>query len=123
MLRGILYALVFLLCAVVFAKVRSRAVRQPVLLIGCYALYLTWGAWFAVVLLASTVINFLQGKWLQRKLSPLVLSIGILLNLVLLGSFKYLPEMAVDISIPLSSLQRFSHLALPLGISFWTFQA
>jgi alginate O-acetyltransferase complex protein AlgI len=119
--RGILYGLVFLLCVVVFAKVRARAVRQPVLLIGGYALYLTWGAWFAVVLLASTVMNFLLGKWLQRKPSGFVLSAGILLNLALLGSFKYLPEIAVI--IPLSSLQRFSHLALPLGISFWTFQA
>jgi alginate O-acetyltransferase complex protein AlgI len=119
--RGILYGLVFLLCVLVFAKVRSRAVRQPVLLIGCYALYLTWGAWFAVVLLTSTVMNFLLGKWLRRNPSWLVLSTGILLNLALLGSFKYLPEIAVN--IPLSSLQRFSHLALPLGISFWTFQA
>jgi alginate O-acetyltransferase complex protein AlgI len=66
-------------------------------------------------------MNFLLGKWLQRKPSGLVLSAGILLNLALLGSFKYLPEIAVN--IPLSSLQRFSHLALPLGISFWTFQA
>ncbi|HYW37639.1 MAG TPA: MBOAT family O-acyltransferase [Terriglobales bacterium] len=119
--REILYGLVFLLCVVVFAKVRSRAVRQPVLLIGCYALYLTWGAWFAVVLLTSTVMNFLLGKWLQRKPSGPVLSTGILLNLALLGGFKYLPEIAVN--VPLSSFQRFSHLALPLGISFWTFQA
>jgi alginate O-acetyltransferase complex protein AlgI len=121
MLRAILYGLVFLLCVGVFAKVHSRAVRQAVLLAGSYALYLTWGAWFGVVLLASTAMNFLLGKWLQRKPSGLVLSTGILLNLALLGSFKYLPEIAVN--IPLSSLQRFSHLALPLGISFWTFQA
>lgn len=46
---------------------------------------------------------------------------GILLNLLLLGCFKYLPEVAVH--LPFSSLQRFSHLALPLGLSFWTFQA
>jgi alginate O-acetyltransferase complex protein AlgI len=106
---------------VVCARVRSRGVRQPVLLIGSYALYLTWGTWFAAVLLVSTVMNFLLGKWLQRKPSPLVLSAGMVLNLALLGSFKYLPEIAGD--IPLTSLQRFSHLALPLGISFWTFQA
>ena len=92
-----------------------------VLLIACYALYLTWGRWFALVLLASTVMNFLLGKWLQRNPSGLVLSVGILLNLALLSAFKYLPEVAVN--LPLSSLQRFAHLALPLGISFWTFQA
>src|ERR1035437_944778 len=121
LLRGILYVLVFLPCVAIFAKIRSRAVRQAVLLIGGYALYLTWGAWFAVVLLASTVMNFLLGKWLQRKPAALILAIGILLNLALLGSFKYLPEVAVN--LPLSSLQKLSHLALPLGISFWTFQA
>lgn len=121
MLRPILYGLVFLICVVVFAKVRSRVVRQTVLLIGCCTLYLTWGAWFAAVLLASTAMNFLLGKWLRRQPSALVLWIGILLNLALLGTFKYLPEVAIN--IPLSSLQRFSHLALPLGISFWTFQA
>ena len=49
------------------------------------------------------------------------LATGIILNLALLGSFKYLPEVAVH--LPLSLLQRFSHLALPLGLSFWTFQA
>jgi len=121
LLRGFLYVLVFLLCVAVFAKVRSRAVRQTVLLICCCALYLTWGYWFAAVLLTSTVMNFLLGKWLQRKPSGLLLSIGILLNLALLGGFKYLPEIAA--SVPLSSLQKFSHLALPLGLSFWTFQA
>src|ERR1039457_1671367 len=119
--QGILYCLLFLLCAVVLAKVRSRTARQSVLLVASYALYVTWGPWFAAVLLTSTVVNFLVGEWLRRKPSGAVLLLGILLNLALLGSFKYLPEVAVH--IPLASLQRFSHLALPLGISFWTFQA
>ena len=121
LIREISYALVFLLCVVVFYRVHFRKIRQAMLLLGCCALYLTWGAWFAAVLLASTVMNFLLGKWLQRKPSALGLSIGILLNLSLLGTFKYLPEAAVN--LPFSSLQRFAHLALPLGISFWTFQA
>ncbi len=121
MLQGILYATLFLLCVVIFAKVRSQRLRQATLLVASYALYLTWGLWFAGVLLASTVMNFLVGEWLRRKPSALVLWTGIVLNLILLSSFKYLPEIAV--AVPLSSLQRFSHLALPLGISFWTFQA
>jgi alginate O-acetyltransferase complex protein AlgI len=119
--RSILYSLVFLLNVAVFAKVRSRSVRQPILLIASYVLYLSWGVWFAGVLLASTVMNFLLGASLRRKPTRLVLTAGILLNLALLSSFKYLPEVAVN--IPFSSLQKFAHLALPLGISFWTFQA
>jgi alginate O-acetyltransferase complex protein AlgI len=116
-----LYCLLFLICVGVFAEVRSRPVRQAILLLASYTLYLTWGLWFGAVLLASTVMNFLIGKWLRRTPTGAVLWVGILLNLALLSSFKYLP--AVAIHFPLASLQRFAHLALPLGISFWTFQA
>jgi alginate O-acetyltransferase complex protein AlgI len=121
LLREILYSLVFLISVAVFAKVRSRKMRLPILLVGSYVLYLSWSIWFAGVLLASTVMNFGFGEWLRRKPTRLVLTIGILLNLGVLASFKYLPEVAVNASLP--SLQRFSLLALPLGISFWTFQA
>ncbi len=121
MLQGILYCLLFLVCVAVLAKARSRSMRQFVLLIGSYVLYLTWVPWFAGVLLASTVMNFVIGQWLRRKPSGGILAFGISLNLALLAVFKYLPEAAVN--LPFTSLQRFAHLALPLGISFWTFQA
>ena len=119
--KGILYALVLLLSVVIFAKVRSRTVRQAALLVGSYAVYTTWGVWFAGVLLVSTAMNFALGVWLRRKPSLPALWTGIALNLALLATFKYLPPLAI--SLPFSSLQRLSHLALPLGISFWTFQA
>ena len=121
MFRATLYILVFLLSVALLATIRSRRVRQSILLIGSYGVYLSWGGWFAAVLFFSTLMNFLVGNLLRRKPTRFVLAIGILLNLALLGSFKYLPEAAIN--FPFSSLQRFAHLALPLGISFWTFQA
>jgi alginate O-acetyltransferase complex protein AlgI len=119
--QGTFYVLLFLICAVVLAKVRSRIARQVVLLITSYALYLTWTPWFTAVLLTSVIMNFLVGKWLRRNPAWLPLLAGIVLNLALLSSFKYLPELAIY--SPLSSIERLSRLALPLGISFWTFQA
>jgi alginate O-acetyltransferase complex protein AlgI len=119
--QGILYCVLFLLCAAVLAKTRSRPLRQAVLLVASYVLYLTWAPWFAAVLVFSTVVNYGVGQWLRRKPSASVLWAGILVNLALLGAFKYLPEVAIR--VPLASLQRFWHLALPLGLSFWTFQA
>ena len=92
-----------------------------VLLVSSYALYVTWQPWFAAVLLGSTVANYLFGQGLRRKSSGALLSVGILFNLLLLATFKYLPEVAAQISG--TSWQSFTHLALPLGISFWTFQA
>jgi D-alanyl-lipoteichoic acid acyltransferase DltB (MBOAT superfamily) len=115
------YGLLFLVCVAVFAKVRSRIVRLAVLLASSIALYLTWQPWFAAVLLTSIVVNFLFGKWLRAKPHWLPLSAGIFFNLALLAAFKYMPQLTFHI-LP-SSLQDATRLALPLGISFWTFQA
>ena len=121
LLRGSLYGIAFLLCLVVVANIRSPRIRQLVLLLASCGLYLTWTRWFFAVLLTSTVMNFLLGRAFRRNQSGALLATGILLNLILLSAFKYVPAIAV--AMPFSSVQRFAHLALPLGISFWTFQA
>jgi alginate O-acetyltransferase complex protein AlgI len=120
-LRGISHAVTFLICVAIVTNVRAAKVRQIALLIASYALYVAWARWFTAILLTSTVFNYSLGRLLRRKSSGAVLAIGILLNLTLLSAFKYLPPIAV--AMPFSSMQKFAHLALPLGISFWTFQA
>jgi alginate O-acetyltransferase complex protein AlgI len=115
------YLLIFLLCVAMLAKAASQTVRQAVLLAASYGLYLTWTRWFAAILIFSVVMNYLLGQWLRRNPTTARLWVGIFSNLLLLFAFKYVPELAGQFSIP--SLQSFSHLALPLGISFWTFQA
>jgi alginate O-acetyltransferase complex protein AlgI len=119
--RALQYAIALVVGLLLFSRVRSRGVRQGFLLIASYALYLTWGSWFLLVLLASTAMNFMLGRWLKRRPTPSILWIGLALNLLLLAVFKYVPGVAV--SLPFASLQKFSQIALPLGISFWTFQA
>jgi len=114
------YVLLFLVCVVALAKVRSRSVRQTFLLTSSVVLYLTWQPWFGAVLFTSIVINFCFGKWLRRNPHWVPLSLGILFNLSLLSVFKYLPQTRFNISPILAA---FGNLALPLGISFWTFQA
>ncbi|MBV8051621.1 MAG: MBOAT family protein [Acidobacteriaceae bacterium] len=121
LLRGSLHGIAFLLCLVVVATVRSPRIRQLVLLLASSVVYLTWTRWFFAVLLTSVVTNFLLARALRRNQSGSLLARGILLNLILLSAFKYVPALAV--ALPLSSLQGFVHLVLPLGISFWTFQA
>ena len=120
-LRMVLYAIGLAVGLLAVAKLRRQTARQAILLIVSYALYLTWGTWFLGVLVLSTLVNFLIGRWMRRNPSLGALWIGLAFNLVLLATFKYVPGIAV--TIPFASLQRFSHLALPLGISFWTFQA
>ena len=121
MLQAILYISVFLTTVAIFARVRRSTVRQRVLLAASFALYLTWTKWFVGVLLLSICVNYLLGQWLRKRPAWPALTTGVVFNLALLSTFKYLPELAV--SQPFPSLQPIAHLALPLGLSFWTFQA
>ncbi len=103
-LTGLLYGVVLLILLLLFGQFRSHRLRQAVLLVASYALYLTWGIWFGVVLLASTVMNFVVGRWVKRQPTAAVLWIGLGFNLALLAIFKYIPGIAV--SIPVASLQK-----------------
>src|SRR5271167_4405343 len=121
LLQAFLYCLALLAGVLIFAKIRSPRIRQILVLVLSYALYASWGAWFTIVLAASTLMNFLLGQELKQRRSSLILWTSIFLNVALLASFKYLPEIAYNTSI--GPLQRFSQVVLPLGISFWSFQA
>jgi alginate O-acetyltransferase complex protein AlgI len=114
LLQVTLYILIFLTAVIISARKRDTFVWRWMLLAGSYVLYLTWSRWFVAVLLGSTLVNFAVGGWLRRRQAWPALSLGIVFNLGLLGAFKYLPEMGVS---------GFAHWAMPLGLSFWTFQA
>jgi len=115
------YVVLFLTCVIALAKISSHKARQAILLIASTALYLTWQAWFGGVLLLSIIVNFLLGRWLRAKPHWLPLSAGVIFNLALLAAFKYVPQLTIHI-LP-SQLQEEGRIALPLGISYWTFQA
>ena len=121
MIQASLYVLIFWICVWACASSLSQKVRQIVLLAGSYIVFLSWDKWFAVTLVISTVVNFLIGKSLRKSGATVLLWAGIAFNLVLLSTFKYFPHVASEVSYP--ALQKFAHLALPLGVSFWTFQA
>jgi alginate O-acetyltransferase complex protein AlgI len=120
-LRVIVSGLAFLLSLVVTSTVRSAKWRTLLLVIASYVFYFCWGGWFAGLLLLSTVANYVLGIWVRKTQSKVALAAGVSFNLLLLGSFKYLPPVAIV--VPFASLQKFAGLALPLGLSFWTFQA
>ena len=65
--QSVTYLIVFLFCVAVLAKVAAPTVRQTVLLVASYGLYLTWTRWFAGVLILSVVMNYLLGQWLLPR--------------------------------------------------------
>lgn len=115
-------------------------VRYIWLLICSYYFYMCWNPKYLLLLLASTVITWLSGLFLEilkksgfkgGKKEPykkICVASSLVLNLAILGFFKYLPFF----SGILNQVLAFLHISwqapqidilLPVGISFYTFQA
>ena len=91
--------------------------------------YAWWNVKYLPLILVSMLVNYTIGRELSvhhnrdRKYSAKKLLLaGILFNLGLLGYFKYTDFFIININRVLDSHISLLHLALPLAISFYTFQ-
>jgi len=89
--------------------------------------YSWWNILYLPLILASMLFNFMIGKGLNetknKKISKKSLLIfGILANIALLVYFKYSDFLIENFNLATSSNVELLHLALPLAISFFTFQ-
>lgn len=97
---------------------RTPRQRQVLLLLASYVFYGASGLGFLALLVLSSAMNYAWGRVMQRRPTVSNLWIGVGLNLLLLIVFKYIP--ALNWLFPDTALSR---IVMPLGISFWTFQA
>ncbi|MFH0770831.1 MAG: MBOAT family O-acyltransferase [Candidatus Peregrinibacteria bacterium] len=101
--------------------------RTGLLLCASYIFYAWWNPLFVPLLLFSTFLNFTVGRRLadatSRHRKNAWLTLGLLINLSMLGTFKYYGFLAETLQTVFGSqmLPPFS-IALPLGISFFTFE-
>jgi alginate O-acetyltransferase complex protein AlgI len=87
--------------------------RQIALLLSSYCFYASFATVFLLALATSTLANFFLGRWIRRRpvLSRLLTAVAI--NVVALASFK----------TQVWSWVGSYDFVMPLGMSFWTFQA
>jgi alginate O-acetyltransferase complex protein AlgI len=117
--RLLLYALGLPCTALLISRVSSMRLRQSILLVASLAFYLSLGGALVAVLLCSSLVNYALGLRLRRSPTLPWLWLGIGFNVGLLCFFKYLPGFAAQVAA-----QGFlARIALPVGLSFWTFQA
>jgi len=102
---------------------RNPRYRQTLLLAASYLFYASWGVIFLAVLIASSLLNYVWGRLLRRVPTVSCLWAGIALNVLLLGFFKYLAPLASDLSSGAGLGHMLHGIVMPVGISFWTFQA
>ena len=113
--------------------VRKTALKNILLLLASLVFY-AWGEpKYVILMLVSIGLNYFFGLWIGRMQSKhrmrLAVTTCVFLNLLLLGYFKYF-NFAVEIANSLLSrfaggahTLSFREIALPVGISFYTFQA
>lgn len=132
--------LLFFPIVVLIYFILPKKTRQLWLLGASYYFYMCWNAKYAVLIFFSTVITYSSGLLLERikqapwndtrqmKWKKLTVAVSFVLNLAVLFFFKYI-NFAISI---ISAIFRAVHIELnvpdfdiilPVGISFYTFQA
>lgn len=99
-----------------------KKVATAWLVIASLVFYGYWDVHYVPLLLASISFNFVIGRWIEKTLKKkAVLCLGITVNIVLLGYFKYMGFFIENINQLYGWQNPVPHIALPLGISFFTF--
>ncbi len=91
------------------------------LVLASCAFYSYWDWRATPLLVASTLLNWWASERYRASGRRLILIAAIVTNLVCLGAFKYLTFLGENVSALTGSALDLPKLALPLGISFFTF--
>ena len=129
--NSLTFVVFFIVVVVLFWAIRSWSWKKNMLLAASYVFYGAWNPPFALMLLFSTLVDYVAGARMAVEERPLVrrvwLVVSLVANLGLLGFFKYggffvqsmegfLVQMGVQYRAPAIDV------ILPVGISFYTFQ-
>lgn len=81
-----------------------------------------WNPWYLILLIGSVLFNYGLHRILTRLKDPWVLGFGIVANLCALGYFKYADFFINNVNALTGIDFALTGVALPLAISFFTFQ-
>ena len=112
---------------------RQHTLHKLAIILASYVFYASWSTRLAGVLLASVLFNWAAGRliyaWRGRSAAKWAVVIAVMVNLGVLGFFKYFNFFADSLTASLTALgaPAYTHsvlrIVLPPGISFYTFQA
>ncbi len=96
------------------------------LIVASLVFYAYQGSGFLIVLLGSVVFNFLVAWWMSTRVAGsggrrAALAVGLIGNLVLLGTYKYTGFLADNVNAVLGTSLGKVTAAYPIGLSFYTF--
>jgi alginate O-acetyltransferase complex protein AlgI len=117
------FLLVFLPAAIVVYRIcdPNPRLRMPALIVLSLVFYAYWDIRFLPLIVASIGVNWLAARAWSVSRNGAVIIAAIVLNLAVLGVFKYLNFFVSSLSTGSAGSMSYIDVALPLGISFFTF--
>ncbi len=124
----IFFAVIF--AAWFFVRNADKPIRNGFLLLASYFFYGYWSPPFVLLLLLSTMVDFVLGRAIynstdSRRRKQLI-GFSVVVNLGILGFFKYF-NFFIDSAVMILPEGSFAapalEVILPVGISFYTFQS
>lgn len=112
----------FLIIFLILYFITPKKYKNYTLLLGSLFFYFYGDSKYIVLLLISSLVNYILGRLISKKNKKLFLIIGLIFNFGLLFYFKYFNFFLSNInSLFKTNINLFS-IVLPLGISFYTFK-
>ena len=123
---GIPFLFYFLPCVLLLYFLAPKKLKNTVLLLTSLVFY-GWGEpKFLILMIASILIGYVSGLLIeafsQKRAKKTVLFFNVAINLAFLGVFKYADFFVENFNAVTGLSLPFLRLALPIGISFYTFQ-
>lgn len=125
--------LIFFPVVVAVYFIIPKKIRYVWLLVASYYFYMSWNPKYAILIAISTVITYMGSLMINRfsenkKVKGLFLCGSLISNLGILAVFKYSDFIIDNLNYILhilgfTTINRRLDLLLPVGISFYTFQA
>ncbi|MFC5404481.1 MBOAT family O-acyltransferase [Cohnella soli] len=125
---SLLFLFLFLPAVLLLYWLSPRRLKNLMLFLASLVFY-AWGEpVYIVIMLISTVTDFIFGlllskpEWGPKRRKAIVVA-SVIVNLALLSYFKYADFLIGNVNAMLGTDIPLSELALPIGISFYTFQS
>ncbi|MDO4482668.1 MAG: MBOAT family protein [Bacillota bacterium] len=120
---SITFLFYFLPAVLVLYFLAPCRMRNLVLLAGSLFFY-AWGEpVYVILMIVSIILNYLAGIIIYKRSGKAFLAAGVCVNILILGFFKYADFLIETVNSVFSADFSAMNLPLPIGISFYTFQA
>jgi len=107
---------------VAYFIVNNRKYRNVILLLFSLFFYAYGEPFYMVLMIFSIVVNYFLATLIDKWKSKKIFILDVIFNLTLLGVFKYFNFFLDNINNLFNLNIHFINIALPIGISFYTFQ-